>query len=148
MFLLVIDWTTSFSSVRHLTGLGMCVRQRNVIGISLSVVLSTVRWKVFYVWFYIDVHTSCIFIFFFSSYSKFYWILSQERMCKTTKYGIQYCLRVLVHVFVFKISQYCSVVFAADILAFIGCCRLLQCIFKAGNYEIISSSSNIFFPFY
>lgn len=65
VFLLVIDWTTSFSSVRHLTGLGMCVRQRNVIGISLSVVLSTVRWKVFYVWFYIDVHTSCIFIFFF-----------------------------------------------------------------------------------
>lgn len=76
-----------------------------------------------------DVHTSCMFIF-FSSDSKFYWILSQARMCKTTKYGLQCCLQVLAHVFVFKISKYHAVVSAADILAFIGCCMLLSAFLK------------------
>lgn len=131
IFLLVINWTTFFSSVdkKHEAGLGICVRQRKMIEISLSAVLSTVQWKVFYVWFYIVVHTSCIFIF-FSSDSKFYWILLQARICKTTMYGLQYCLQVLVHVFVFKISKYCSVVSAAGILAFIGCYRLLNVFLK------------------
>lgn len=82
---------------------------------------------------------------FFSSDSKFYWILSQERMCRTTKYGIQYCLRVLVHVFVFKISQYCSVVFAADILAFIGYCRLLNVFLKQATMKLFQAVTVYFF---
>lgn len=107
VFLLVIDWTTSFSSVNkkcvasYWIG-NVCETEKRDWDITVCCFKHCTVESILHLVLYTCPHFLYLHIF-FSSDSKFYWILSQERMCKTTKYVvIQYCLRVLVHVFVFK----------------------------------------------
>lgn len=53
--------------------------------------------------------------------------------------GLQYCVQVLIQVFLFEISKCCFGVSAADALVYTDCCRLLNVFLKQATIKLLQA---------